>query len=90
MATSTKENQAVIVQEDQDDYFREKMEEYKLCQIQVVDQICFYLGYFHGFLWFLTAIHLEYFLKILMDDFGTPMYAPNESGNKTIYTWLSS
>ena len=30
MATSTKENQAVIVQEDQDEYFRDKMEEYKL------------------------------------------------------------
>ena len=30
MATSTKENQVVIVQEDQDEYFRDKMEEYKL------------------------------------------------------------
>ena len=30
MATSTKENQAVIVQEDQDQYFRDKMEECEL------------------------------------------------------------
>ena len=29
-ATSTKENQAVIVQEDQDEHFRDKIEEYKL------------------------------------------------------------
>ena len=31
VATSTKENQAVIVQEDQDEYFRDEMDEYKNC-----------------------------------------------------------
>jgi len=30
---------------------------------RVVDQICFYLGYFHGFLWFLTPLHVECYFR---------------------------
>ena len=31
--------------------------------MKVVDQIWFYLGYFHGFLWFLTTLHVEYYFR---------------------------
>jgi len=29
----------------------------------VVVQIYIYLGFFHGFLWFLTTLHVEYYFR---------------------------
>jgi len=29
----------------------------------VVVQIYLYLGFFHGFLWFLTTLHVEYYFR---------------------------